>query len=78
MKVLTSLRETDWEEKTLELIKEYQNNIDRFRFGEYQAALGETEQAINNLLSLLQDDNFSMRYGAAEALGNIGSRANPK
>ncbi|MDJ0904135.1 MAG: HEAT repeat domain-containing protein [Xenococcus sp. MO_188.B8] len=70
--VITSLVETDWEAKALKLLKQQQNQIEQFRFIEYQAELGEKEQAISTLLSLVQDQEWVVRYGAAQALGEIG------
>ena len=70
--VLTSFVETEWEAETLKLLKQQKDKIKQFRFIEYQAALGETEQAINTLLAILQDNDYHMRYVAADVLGKIG------
>ena len=65
------------EKEALTLLKQQKSRIDQFRFISYQAELGEKEQAISALLSLLQDHEPNIRLRASEALGKIG-KAEPK
>ena len=75
--VITSLVETEWEKEALKLLKQQKNNINQFRLINYQVELGEKEQAISALLSLLQDHEPNIRLRASEALGKIG-KAEPE
>nr|MBW4614859.1 HEAT repeat domain-containing protein [Desmonostoc vinosum HA7617-LM4] len=71
---LCSLNETAFETPALQLLKDREKQIDKVRFQEYRAALGEKEAAIPGLIQLLEDPDFSVRYSAANALGKIGSQ----
>ncbi len=70
--VITSLAETDCETKVLNLLKDEKDKIEQFRFLGYQSELGEKEEAISILLSLLQDTDSIVCYSAAEALVQLG------
>jgi HEAT repeat protein/energy-coupling factor transporter ATP-binding protein EcfA2 len=71
-KVIDSFVETDWEEEVLGLIKQQEHKIEQFRFLQYQVTLGEKEQAVASLLSLLEDENSDVRFSTAFTLGEIG------
>ncbi|GAB1539354.1 hypothetical protein NUACC21_20200 [Scytonema sp. NUACC21] len=72
---LCSLNETAFQAQALQLLKNKAAQIDKVKFQEYRASLGEREEAINTLLALLEDKSSSVRANAAEALGKIGSEA---
>ncbi|MEO1521613.1 MAG: NACHT domain-containing protein [Cyanobacteria bacterium J06633_2] len=72
-KILCNLHETDFEMQTLELLKQPEKAINRWRLFELRFALGEQKTTCNELLTLLSDPASSTRARAAEALGNLGS-----
>ncbi|MBU7581443.1 MAG: HEAT repeat domain-containing protein [Nostoc sp. TH1S01] len=72
---LCSLNETAFETQALQFLKEREKKINQVRFQQYRAALGEKEAAIPGLIKLLEDQEFSVRSRAADALGKIGSEA---
>ncbi|BAZ27610.1 putative signal transduction protein containing Nacht domain [Cylindrospermum sp. NIES-4074] len=72
-KTICSLHETKFQSQALELLKESADLIDKVRLQEYRIELGETEEAIAELLSLLQDKSYEVRNSAAKALGNLGN-----
>jgi HEAT repeat protein/energy-coupling factor transporter ATP-binding protein EcfA2 len=71
--ILCSLNETEFEAPALELLKNTAAHIGKVRLQKYRAALGEKEEAIACILTLLKDENSSMRSSAAFALGNLGN-----
>ncbi|MCA1993768.1 MAG: HEAT repeat domain-containing protein, partial [Coleofasciculus sp. S288] len=70
--ILCSLNETDFEAPALELLKNAADRIDKVRLQNYRAALGEKEEAIASMLTLLKDKKLFVRSRAAEALGKLG------
>ena len=70
---LCSLNETRFQNLALELLEASADRIDKVQLQEYRAALGEKDQAIAALLSLLQDKNSDVRSSAADALGKLGN-----
>ncbi|WP_242054528.1 HEAT repeat domain-containing protein [Nostoc sp. FACHB-190] len=73
--ILCSLNETAFQSQALQLLKEKEQQIDKVRFQQYCAVLGEKEAAVDKLLKLLKDLESNVRYKAAEALGKIGAEA---
>ncbi|MEG4629307.1 HEAT repeat domain-containing protein [Microcoleus sp. AR_TQ3_B6] len=69
--ILCSMKETEFEAQTLQLLKA--RGVDGNRLQEYQAALGEKEVAISSLLLRLEDGDYMVRYLAASALGKLGN-----
>ncbi|AOY83182.2 HEAT repeat domain-containing protein [Moorena producens JHB] len=77
--IICSLYETDFQAQVLELLKERlayghatgSDWIDQLRLLNYRAELGEKDQVITILLAQLQDHNVSVRWRAAQALGEL-------
>ncbi len=70
---LCSLNETRFQNLALELLQASADRIDKVRLQEYRAALGEKDQAIAALLSLLQDKDSHVRSRAVYAVGKLGN-----
>ncbi|MEH2366578.1 HEAT repeat domain-containing protein [Nostoc sp.] len=69
--ILCNLNETQFQAQALQLLKASADLIDKERLREYRAVLGEQQEVLAELLGLLKDE--SMRYSAAETLGNLGN-----
>ncbi|MDY6806216.1 MAG: HEAT repeat domain-containing protein, partial [Cyanobacteriota bacterium] len=70
-KILCSMKETEFQGQALELLKE-RDDIDEKRLLEYRAALGEKEEVLRILVARLKDEDSSVRWRAADALGELG------
>ncbi len=70
---LCNLNETEFNDDVLGLLKKHEESIDRVIFQKYRAALGEEEEAIEELLILLKDTNNFVRERTADALGNLAN-----
>jgi HEAT repeat protein len=70
--ILHRLGETAVESDAWERLQAQAKKIDRFRLLNFQASLGQEEEAIEVLLGFLKNDNSFVRYHAAEALGQLG------
>ncbi|HEY9800057.1 MAG TPA: HEAT repeat domain-containing protein [Leptolyngbyaceae cyanobacterium] len=75
LQTLCSLKETAFQTQALELLKEREEKIDKVRFQQYRAALGEKEAAVNRLIEIIKDSDSSICANAADALGEIGAEA---
>ncbi|MEM1167979.1 MAG: HEAT repeat domain-containing protein [Cyanobacteria bacterium P01_H01_bin.35] len=73
--IFCSLYETDFEGQVLEMLKERADLIDEERLLKYRAELGEKDDVTRELLALLQDENYYVRYKAAKALGDLGKNS---
>ena len=73
-RILCSFAETEFESQALEILKEKEETINRWRLYDYRAALEEKEQVIEELLNLLADKDKNVRGSAARALGKLGKR----
>jgi HEAT repeat protein len=73
--ILSCLKETAFETEALANLKLAQNEIEQCRLLELQAKLGEKEIALTTLLQMLRDEVSSVRYGAANALVNLGDNS---
>ena len=71
-KTLRGLYETVFQQQALDLLKAEGEKIDKFRLQEYRAELGEKEEVIAILISLLRDDDSSVCSRAADALVKLG------
>ncbi len=65
-KILHCLGETTLEQVLLEKLQAEGDRIDRFRLLEFQAALGQEEKAIDQLLALLKDKDSTVRERAIQ------------
>ncbi|WP_293166359.1 HEAT repeat domain-containing protein [Okeania sp. SIO2C9] len=63
-----SLYETDFEAQALEMLKKRSNLIDEGRLLRYQAELGEKEEVMTTLLTMLQDKDSVIRLKAVNTL----------
>ncbi|MDJ0800442.1 MAG: HEAT repeat domain-containing protein [Calothrix sp. MO_167.B12] len=72
---ICSLNETEFTDDVLGLLKEKESSIDKVRFQQYRAALGQKQAAIEQLLELLKDPESDVRFRAAFALREIKSEA---
>jgi oligoendopeptidase F len=70
---LQRLRNTAFETDALGKLKFYEDNLDRFDLLKYQIYLGEKQKAIETFISLLKDDDSSVRSRAAALLGQLGN-----
>ncbi|MBD2024277.1 HEAT repeat domain-containing protein [Leptolyngbya sp. FACHB-711] len=71
-KVLCSLSETGYEALALQQLEAVGEAIDKVRLSRYRAALGKPEEAVQQLILLLKDEDSNVRSGAASALGQLG------
>jgi HEAT repeat protein len=72
-KILHCFGETTVERDVLAKLQAQGDRIDHFRLLQFQAALGQEAEAMDTLLSSLQDESLSVRYYAARALGQLGN-----
>ncbi len=74
-KVISSLHETDFATKALEMLKQIEK-IDDFRLKDYRVELGgEDNSVIQEYLYLLKDNNSLVRYRALYGLGELDNRS---
>ncbi|MBD2060262.1 HEAT repeat domain-containing protein [Oculatella sp. FACHB-28] len=76
-RIVCSLNETRYEIQALQLLKAKDQQLEKIRLQEYQAALGEEEESLLLLLGLLQDLKSDVRSSAATALGKLGKDSEP-
>jgi len=67
LKILGSMKGSDFEEQALELLKK--------RLLEYRAALGDKEEVLDALVELLKDEKSYLRSSAADALGKLHQKS---
>ncbi|MBW4522138.1 MAG: HEAT repeat domain-containing protein [Scytolyngbya sp. HA4215-MV1] len=72
-KILHRLGETAMEADAWARLQAQADKIHPVRLAEFQASLGQEPEAIAQLLSLLKDEDASVRSRAAEALVNLGN-----
>ncbi len=72
-KSLCSLNESRFEAELLQLLKDSEEWIEKVRFQQYRAALGNKEEATKALLVLLTDEDSDVRRRTAYALGKLGN-----
>jgi HEAT repeat protein len=72
-KILHCFGETTLERVALEKLQAQEQRIDRFRLLEFQAVLGQEVNAIETLLSLLDEQDWKVRCNAAQSLGYVGN-----
>ncbi|MGI8934820.1 MAG: NACHT domain-containing protein, partial [Phormidesmis sp.] len=71
-RVISSLQDTPFALMAMKLLEKHQQNIDQWRFIDYQGEL-EPDQAIRRLLLLSEDSDSFVRYRAAKSLGQLGN-----
>jgi HEAT repeat protein len=71
-KILRCFGETTIERDVWEKLQTLENQIDRFRLLEYQAALGQESAAINTLVNLLENQHGIVSLRAVELLLELG------
>jgi hypothetical protein len=76
-KILQCFGETSVEREVWAKLEAQGDRIDRFRLLEFQATLGQEAEVISKLLTLLGDEDWEVRYGAAEALGKLAKTSEP-
>jgi HEAT repeat protein len=72
-KILHYFGETTVEPDVWVKLQAQGDKIDRFRLIEFQATLGQESKAIDTLLLLLNNPDFSISHRAAITLGNLGT-----
>ncbi|KST65567.1 HEAT repeat domain-containing protein [Mastigocoleus testarum] len=72
-KSLRSLNEGKFEAEALQLLKDSEEQMEKVRFQEYRAALGEKEEAVETLWVLFVDDYSDVCQSAAIALGKLSN-----
>ena len=70
-RIVSNLYETAFEKTMLDQLEANRDTLDRWRFLDYQGALAPNQAAIM-LLTLLKDDDSSVRSRAAESLVKLG------
>ncbi|MBV6625790.1 MAG: HEAT repeat domain-containing protein, partial [Rivularia sp. (in: Bacteria)] len=71
--IICSLNETEFADDVLRLLKKHEESIDKVRFQQYRAVLGEEQEAIEQLLVLLKDTDYLVPKNAAQALVYLGN-----
>ncbi|AFY56430.1 putative NTPase (NACHT family) [Rivularia sp. PCC 7116] len=71
--IICSLNETEFAGDVLRLLKKHEERIDKVRFQQYSAALGEEQEAIEQLLAFLKDTDYFVSFRATDALVNLGN-----
>ncbi|MDJ0676815.1 MAG: HEAT repeat domain-containing protein [Calothrix sp. MO_167.B42] len=72
-KSICSLNESRFEAEALQLLQDSWEGIEQVRLQEYRIALGEKQKVVEQLLAQLKAEDYSVRMGAASALGKLGN-----